>query len=356
MTFNGSGNASGAADPKYTGYPDYIFDNDCRLVGLGYYDKVFKIVGGNEGCYKILRTWCMADWCSLGEYSDDPQWWFNPKYEGKYLSWVQKILLIDTIAPICTIEIPDIVEAAGCLYDLNTVVTIDDNCGVLDYSWELLDKNAIRLGHGAGQIIDQSSNSVLINKTGLVPGSYTLKVHVTDECQNESICKKDFVIEAQKKPTPVCISALTLELNPMDTDGDGQIDTAMGMIWASEFNQSSSAACGSLTSDLKFRLDRLSDGDPGLPADDHLTFGCSDIGVVALRMYVLDASGTWDYCEVVLTVQDNGGSCDNGISSGRISGMITNELNRIVHDIEMTLTDPDGIHVGARAGIWRLPF
>ena len=69
----GSGNAGGAADPEATGRPEYIFDDDCRFIGIGYYDKVFKIVGGDEGCYKIIRTWCMADWCSIGQYDGQSQ-------------------------------------------------------------------------------------------------------------------------------------------------------------------------------------------------------------------------------------------------------------------------------------------
>ncbi|MCB0665683.1 MAG: T9SS type A sorting domain-containing protein [Saprospiraceae bacterium] len=337
----GSGNAGGAADPEATGRPEYIFDDDCRFIGIGYYDKVFKIVGGDEGCYKIIRTWCMADWCSIGQYDGQSQWWFNPKYEGKYLTWTQKILLIDTIPPTCIIDLPDVIEASGCFYDLETTVLVEDNCNVLDYHWEILDAEDNLLGHGSGQIGQETEDHISIQKSDLEAGTYILKVYVTDECQNESICKKEFVIEPQKKPTPVCITALTLQLTPMDMDNNGVVDTAMGTVWASEFNRSSSAACGSLDSDLEYRLGRLADGEPTLPEADHLIFGCEDVGVVALRMYVLDHSGTWDYCEVMLTVQNDNGGCPTA-ALGKISGMITNELNRIVHNVDVTVTDPTG--------------
>ncbi|MCB0666462.1 MAG: hypothetical protein KDC80_11590, partial [Saprospiraceae bacterium] len=52
---DGSGNVAGVLSPEFTGNAEYVFDNDCRLVGIGYYDKVFKIVGGDEACYKVLR-------------------------------------------------------------------------------------------------------------------------------------------------------------------------------------------------------------------------------------------------------------------------------------------------------------
>lgn len=337
----GSGNAGGAADPSTTGRPEYIFDDDCRLIGIGYYDKVFKIVGGEEGCYKIIRTWCFADWCAIGRYDNQPQWWFNPKYEGKYLTWTQKILLIDTIAPTCTIDLPDVIEANSCEYSLNTEVTVEDNCGILDYHWEILDKDEAITAYGSGQINETTTNAIPVRKEDLEPGSYILKVYVSDECQNESLCKKEFIIEPRKKPAPVCITALTLQLTPMDMDNNGIVDTALGTVWASEFDRSSSAACGSHDSDLEFRLDRLADGEPSLPEADHLVFGCDDVGVVALRMYVLDASGTWDYCEVMLTVQNDNGGCP-AASLGRLSGMITNELNRIVHDVDIRVTDEAG--------------
>ncbi|MCB0688164.1 MAG: T9SS type A sorting domain-containing protein, partial [Saprospiraceae bacterium] len=337
----GSGNAGGAADPDHTGRPEYVFDNDCRLVGIGYYDKVFKIVGGEEGCYKIIRTWCLADWCSLGEYTNQSQWWFNPKYEGKYLTWTQKILLIDTIPPTCIIDLPEVIEASGCTYDLNTIVKVEDNCGVMDYGWELIGKNEEKVGHGAGQINDETASNIEIQKDDLEPGTYTLRITVMDECQNEGVCEHEIVIEAQKKPTPVCLTALTLQLTPMDMDNDGEIDTAMGTIWANEFDRSSSAACGSLDTDLKFRLDKVADGEPALPEADHLVFGCEEVGVVALRMYVLDASGTWDFCEVVLTVQNDNGGCPLP-AEGRISGLISDELDRPVHNVDLRLTDPEG--------------
>ncbi|NND33661.1 MAG: hypothetical protein HKN76_13820 [Saprospiraceae bacterium] len=172
---SGNGNAGGAAHPDNTGWSEYIFDNDCRQVGIGYYDKVFKIVGGTEGCYKIVRTWCFADWCTLDEYPKEAQWWFNPKYEGKYFSCVQKILLLDTISPVCTINLPDTIEASGCLYNLATEVQVEDACGVLDYYWELFDKNDLRVGHATGELNSAVSNSISVSKSNLQPGAYTLK-------------------------------------------------------------------------------------------------------------------------------------------------------------------------------------
>ena len=341
---DGSGNAAGVAHPDHTGWPEYLIDNDCRLLGVGYYDRIFKIVGGDQGCYKILRTWCIADWCAIGENPAQGQWWQNPRYQGKYLSYVQKIVLLDTIAPVCNIDLPDLIEVSACSFNLDTDVTVEDECGALSFSWELYNKKGDLVDFGSGDIPENTSE-FNITSEGLVQDEYKLKVTVTDECQNEGLCIKEFTVTQVKKPTPICISSLTLELTPMDTDSDGEIDNAMGTVWAKEFDQSSSAACGSSDSDLEFRLATISDGEVVLPDEENtsLTFDCNDIGTTALRLFVLDPSGQWDYCEVFLVVQNGSGGCDNVSSTvGNISGRIVNELNQMIHRVELSLEEIDG--------------
>ena len=351
---DGSGNAAGVAHPDQTGRPEYIFADDCRQIGIGYYDKVFKIVGGDEGCYKIIRTWCFGDWCILDGDPSDYGWWFDEHYEGKLIKCEQKIVLIDTTPPICTINIPDTIEANGCYYNLRGEVSADDLCGVLDFTWELKDdKTGEIIGNELGQLNVEASDIIHVDVDDLAPGIYDLKVVLRDDCQNENICKKKFEILAKKKPSPICITSLTLELTPMDSDADGVVDTAMGTVWASEFNTSSSPACGSDSLALEYRLD-LAVGDPAIPADSasQLTFGCADIGPQVLRMYVLDESGTWDFCEVILVVQNNSGGCDQtSVGQGIINGVITNEHNRIIQKVDVTLQDEIGNHLSQRSQI-----
>ncbi len=351
---DGSGNAAGMAHPDRTGWPEYIFDDDCKQIGIGYYDKVFKIVGGDEGCYKIIRTWCFGDWCVLDGTPSDYGWWFDEYYEGKLIKCVQKIVLIDTTPPVCTINIPDTIEANGCYYNLKGEVEADDLCGLLEFSWELRDDKTDELiAFEVGQLNTEVSDVIQVDANDLEPGIYNIKVVLKDDCQNESICKKVFEILAKKKPAPVCISSLTLELTPMDGDGDGVIDTAMGTVWASEFNVSSSAACGSDSLALEFRLDRA-EGDAILPPDsaDQLTFGCADLGPQVVRMYVIDESGTWDYCEVILIVQDNGGGCNAvGTGSGVINGIIANEFQKIVQNVDVSLESETGVKIDVRQGV-----
>jgi hypothetical protein len=130
----------------------------------------------------------------------------------------------------------------------------------------------------------------------------------------------------------------------MDIDGDGVIDTAMAVVWANEFNLSSQGICGSSNSKLNFRVDR-SAGEAVLPpvSATNLNIGCQDIGSQEVRLYVIDENGYWDYCSVILVVQDNSGTC--GLGSGNnplISGTMMTEDQNVVELASVALKSDDG--------------
>ncbi len=303
----GSGKIIGAAGPESTGYATYKFDDDCRLVGIGYEDKVFKVVGGDLGCYKIQRTWYFADWCENGK-STQKRWWHQSGYLDKC---VQTIVVQDTTAPVCLITGP--VEDGGevtsfsCDYDLSVEVSAGDACGVNSYQWDLsewVDGSLVIYTSDAGSLESDTTEQFEITVEGLLPGDYQLRVVTTDDCNNENACEYNITIRGGKKPTPVCISSMTATLTPWDSDGDGEIDTASTVIWAEEFNSSSLAACAD--DSLAYRLEFVDGvGDTTWVDDaDSLNLGCEDLGAHFVRMWVISyPSGTADYCDVVMVVQ-----------------------------------------------------
>jgi hypothetical protein len=338
---DGSGNVSGAADPSITGTPVYKFDDDCRIVGIAYEDKVFKIVGGDAACYKIIRTWYFADWCTQGGYGPK-SWYKNDGYiDAKY---VQKIIVLDTVPPVCTITGPveegGEISAAGCEYDFNASVDISDACGVIEYYWELKDisKEPHELvASGYGDLNSETEDAIDITVEGLADGDYKLKVRVTDDCQNENYCEYNFTLVTGKKPTPVCITSLTVELTPWDLDNDGVADTAAAEVWAYEFDRSSQAPCGYDNADLDFRIEFLGDDEDTLDLDedsDVLSVGCEHAGTNMVRLWVISPTGTYDYCDVLLVVQVNMEGC--GDISSAVSGVITTELNDNIEKVEVT--------------------
>ena len=345
---DGSGNVSGAADPSITGYPEYKFDDDCRIIGIAYQDKVFKIVGGDGACYKILRTWYFSDWCSYGGYSLDSEWWKQNDYVNFYC--VQKIIVTDTMPPVCTITGPvedgETISAAGCEYDFAASVDVADACGVIEYYWELKDVTKephVLVADGYGDLNSETEDAFDISVEGLEDGDYKLKVRVTDDCQNESYCEYNFTLETGKKPTPVCITSLTVELTPWDTDNDGTADTAAADVWAYEFDRSSQAPCGYDDEDLDFRVEFLGDDNDSLDLDedeDVLHVGCEHAGTQMVRLWVISPTGTYDYCDVLLVVQVNMDGC--GDISSAVRGSIATELNDEIEKVEVTATLENG--------------
>ena len=341
IEYDDAGNATGALSPEYTGAPEYLFDDDCRIVGISHQDKVFKIVGGEEACYKIVRTWYHIDWCYLGgKPENSTYWWVNPEYLGKTISWEQKIIVIDTVPPVCTFEEElETVEAAGCAYTLDQTVYVDDSCGALNYYYELFsykgaDKVSIAYGEGDLEGINASFN---ITIPDLLTGSYQLKVRVRDECQNESYCIDEFDVVTGKKPAAICITSLTAELTPMDLDQDGEIDTAMVTIWANEFDRSSAPACDS-DGEISFRIQLLEDASDTTFAgtSDSLVIGCDQVGTQQIRLWVIDEQGSFDYCDVLLVVQNNMGGCgDFSSNNGAITGSVKNEVNQTINNVQV---------------------
>ena len=310
----GSGQLVGDLDPDITGYPVYKFDDDCRIIGIGHQDKVFKVVGGDAACYKVVRTWYFADWC--GGKPVDNYWWYD---RGLIIdSCVQKIIVQDTVGPVCTITGPvnsgDTIEVGGCDYNFAASVSTTDACGVISYSWvlkQIEEGIATEIDSDLGALSSDTTAAFDISSDGLLPGTYKLVVTTVDECQNEGVCEYDFTLLSAKKPTPICITFLSATLTPWDTDGDGVIDSAHAVIWASEFNSSSALACED--DSLAYRIEFLDgiDDDTYLEDSASLDLSCANIGTKLVRLWVLSyPSGTADYCDVILMVNSNGEGCD----------------------------------------------
>ncbi len=341
---DGSGNIGGALSPDSIGRPGYRFDDDCRLVGMAYEDKVFDVVGGDEACYKIIRTWYFSDWCEVGKPLTDA-WIYDPNYEGEMFSYAQKIVVFDTTGPSCTITPidDDILEPAACEANFETTVTVMDECSLLSYEWEISDEDGNIVAQGSGELDAAMSDGFDVAAMGLTTGTYTVKAVTTDGCQNEGKCTYTFNVVAGKKPSLNCITSITAELTPWTIDG---VDTAKGVVWAEEYIASFTPPCDSDSSNIVFRIERSIFGDGETPPlADSIDIGCADAAVspISVRIWAVDTfSGTADYCETVLFVQNNMGGCgDISVSTG-LRGSITTELNEEVGYVDVIATFADG--------------
>ncbi len=336
IEYDEGGNVVGDAGPENTGYATYKFDDDCRIVGIAHQDKVFKVVGGDAACYKIIRTWYFADWCYTGGIPLESEWILDTESEFFKGYCEQKIIVHDTLPPVCTITGPvesgGSIEVGACAFDLAVTVGAMDPCGLTRYNWELkniTDPDAVTIvDSGDGDLSDNEDNFD-IESSDLAHGNYKLKVVTVDECNNEGYC--DYLIDviSVKKPSPVCVTSLTATLTPWDSDQDGVVDSAHAVVWAGEFDSSSEPACQDTA--IEFRIefvtgdstDATAAGDP-----DSLTVGCADAGTHLVRLWVVSLpSDTRDYCDVVLIVQNNSDICGSTIAGepqppSEVTGMV----------------------------------
>lgn len=316
---DGSTQVVGTADTSKTGSPFYHFDDDCRLIAIGYEDKVFKIVGGDEACFKIVREWYMTDICSSVSESLGDFWWRRGDHE--MIVHTQQILVVDTVAPECVVTgpVPDggVINANGsCTFDFTATVDLNDACGIISYTHRLYEEGGTHIiGEESGSLPAVGQALVDVSYPGLPAGSYQLRVRLTDDCQNESYCTYSFTIQDGKKPTPICISTLTVDLVPHDADGDGSMDTSLAKIWAQQFDASSQPPCGYKYEELKFYIElqrsNIEDFNSLDTAVDmnYVEVGCSDVGARQAKLWILAPNGAFDYCLVTLSIRHSDGDC-----------------------------------------------
>jgi hypothetical protein len=273
----------------------------------------------------------------------------DPYYEDKTLKYTQTIILFDTTAPVVLItpvNADNEVSAAGCSYNFSTTVSVGDACGAISYRWMLFDGKGVAVASDDGSLDASVADDFVIAVNDLSAGGYRLRVIATDGCNNEGVAEYDFGVFTGKKPSPVCITSLTLELTPMDTNNDGVIDTGMAVVWASEFNSSSIAACNddSLAYYLEF-IDGVDDETLDPEDADSLAIGCEHLpDPFQVRLWVRSfPSGTSDYCDVIIVPQNNMMACGDisAVQSG-VSGSIKTELETNVEQVEVTATLSSG--------------
>ncbi|MDH3648029.1 MAG: T9SS type A sorting domain-containing protein, partial [Saprospiraceae bacterium] len=71
---------------------------------------------------------------------------------------------------------------------------------------------------------------------------------------------------------------------------------------------------------------------------DYITVGCDYLGTQMVRLWVIDESGSFDFCDVLLVVQNNMGGCDSTTGGGNgsmIVGNIYTEDNRMIEQVDV---------------------
>ncbi len=254
----------------------------CDMVSATHSDEIFDFSGDNA-CYKIYRTWTVINWCVMVDGTPETFVGFQ-------------------VIKVSNTEVPTIVESCdpimACSFDddcedgnVTLTKTATDDCTLAEnMRWSYiinLESGTTISDNGPGNAIDASGDYEL--------GNHTITYTFEDRCGNVISCIQEFSIQNCTPPAAVCIDGLAVELVPMDTDNDGEVDAEMACLFANQLNASSAHTC-----DLPLVYSFSAD-----TSDTKMLYDCSNLGENEVTLWVTDSNGNTDICVTTLTVQDN---------------------------------------------------
>ncbi len=278
------------------------------MLAVSFEDMFFDL--NAPGCYKILRTWQVIDWCRF-----DPD---NPAAGGSWTS-IQEIKIIDNLAPVLTapLVLNVAVDANDCQNGTvtNLLATATDGCN----------PNAITITNDYNATTDGTAN-------GLYPfGSNLVTFTATDECGNTSTAQTIVNVTDLQPPTLVCNDNLVTDLAQM---GSGGMVTANVNFFVYETFDNCTA-----DADIELTFRRLDSLDNSVPTTTQLAFTCADAGPVQLEIYATDVAGNSEICITTLTVQDNNDVCpeEGEQPEVMVAGAVMTEVGDEVEETQITL-------------------
>lgn len=286
-----------------------------------------------------------------------------------YWEYTQVIEILDTIQPII---VPDNHEPF-CTYT-------DDCVGRVNFfftTFDLCSRNNITIrayydenDDGDDEPLDDDQVRGRVPKfrlTGDYPeGDHSFRVEIIDGCGNKIVQRFPFSVIDCKAPAPVCIQQLAVELMPVfpadDVDNDGDDDTGMNVVWASDFKPRN--AFEDCHPEIRYSIHRVD--EIAHPDSSYLILTCDDPDVLEVRIYAWDnaynplriqpdsslGGPNYDYCTAFIDIQDNQFNlCDGDITVNAIAGKINTEQGVPISGVSVqlsgrtdrtTLTDTDG--------------
>lgn len=283
------------------GKPQFNLLGKCAMVLANKNDMVFN--DPTSGCPFVMRTWKIMDMCT-----------YTPDMQNGYWEIVQNIYIMDTIAPKFETLCKDttIINYNGaCTIPVSLSAKATDNCTNnedLAYSYKVT--------QGGNLILQGNTPSFNLNFT---EGIFDVVWTVDDRCGNTSQCIYKLRTKEGKKPTPVLIPGIVANL-PMACDV--KIDADL-------FNKGSYDNC-TPKDELIFSFSEDIE-------DDTLTFGCADLGIQNVTVFVTDKAGNQNSVTVTIEIQDLEGHCPSNTKQVSISGQILTEEAMAVSDVEVRL-------------------
>ncbi len=338
------------------GEPELFFET-CELLAVSFEDVYFNSVP--DACYKIARTWTVINWCVVGDevdqevieipeqampiaYNDldgDGIVWeprvFRDSWNGTdfpgvaeglannnqapdtdldgdpwdgFIQYEQHIKVIDDVSPVFTngCDIPDVcIEDNTCFASFDIPTPDVDDC-----SSDITVDAEITLGGFPGPFFDIS------------PGVYQVTYTAMDNCGNSAACQTSVTVRDCKKPSPYCKNGLIVDI--MNTN------PPMIEIWANDFDDGSFDNC-TAQEDLQFSFSSNT-------SETSITYECDQLGTQSVEIWVTDEAENQDFCVTVIVIQDNMENCPTDDPLVQVGGLITNEDNESIADVDVNLS------------------
>lgn len=156
--------------------------SDCRVVAIGYFDKLMDMISSsnpNEADAVIIRTWCMADWCTsdLG-----PDWQSSLGNDG-ILMWTQNIKIF--VDP----DSPDVaIEKVGVVPPEDVVVTPPGEKTIFEVVGQIRTEDALNVNNVTVELKTSNLQDQLLTNES---GSFKLQVDEGSRVQITPVKKGD---------------------------------------------------------------------------------------------------------------------------------------------------------------------
>ncbi len=320
-------------------------ESSCGLVG---YSLEQDTITTSDACLTIVNRWSVVDWCvydpnneasetndtdlfiavedwAQGVCTDCPEsaLYQDPVYfsylqvfiDG-YYSYNQIVKVQDNTAPSIVVEEELLVNTTGgaqskdddtpCFGETAVVAVASDFCGAQELNGDMLDWRIT--WYKNGQLIEvftRTGAEAEVVISGTPADSDRLVWTVDDGCGNSSSKETNISYDDLKAPTPLCLAGLTTAF----TADNGNV-----AVWASDFNLGSFDNCSS-PDELSFTVvpeggEPLAFGSEGFEDQSSIVFECGSlVNFVSLDIYVWDAQGNRDFCNVGIFISDNGNNC-----------------------------------------------
>ncbi|KAA3637334.1 MAG: DUF11 domain-containing protein, partial [Bacteroidetes bacterium] len=305
----------------------------------------------------------------------NPEGYWREAESTGYWTYTQHVVIYDTIPTVVVFDLPDpfCTDSVECEVEIEYPFSVIENCIAEDLIITIgLDAGADGTVDadltGTGVLQGSYPNYVII---GTFPiGSHHFVLEINDGCGNETTAVLPFEIVDCYIPEIICYIQYDVELGPVepgvDVNGDGIADDGAVELFGWQLANCFVEDC---SGPLRFSVNRLEDTPH--PDSESIMLTCDDKFGLYVEVYMWDnafnpyavqpdgsiGGPNYDYCQVLILVDDPEGLCPECGPIADLHGRIATIENKQIEGVDVDLllspelsfvdndvTDEDGLY------------